>query len=146
MPEFAYRPIQSINPIPVILKTAADYCQPPKVFLCVLITLNTSLTRVSVFLGGTITEMVGGCQEFWSKSRAMRLSAITTSLQPDTAGQKDAFIEPARDVKGVEVEEGKKKWDTSMRHNNPSLHYSHIGKFVQGLWSSCHELQELICS
>lgn len=75
--------------------------------MCVLTTLNSSLTRTSVFLGGTITEMVGGCQEFWS--RAMRLSAITTSLQPETAGQKDAFIEPARDIKGVEVGEGKKR-------------------------------------
>ena len=44
-----------------------------------------------------MTVMVGGRQIFSSKSRAMRPLAMTTSLQPDTAGQKDAFIEPARE-------------------------------------------------
>lgn len=65
------------------------------------------LTRIRVFLGGTITVMVGGCQVFWSRSRAMRSSAITTSLQPDTAGQKDASIEPGKQVEGVKAENGR---------------------------------------
>lgn len=59
------------------------------------------LTRVRVSLGGMITEMAGGRQECWSKSSAMRPSAMTTSLQPDTAGQKDAFIEPVMEEKAV---------------------------------------------
>lgn len=42
-------------------------------------------------------EMLGSCQELWSKSKATSPSAITTSLQPETAGQKDAFTEPGRE-------------------------------------------------
>lgn len=40
--------------------------------------------------------MLGCRQVWWVKSRAMCPSKITTCLQPDTAGQNDAFIEPAK--------------------------------------------------
>lgn len=58
------------------------------------------LTRISVFLGGTVTEMVGVWQEFSSKSRVIvRPSVLTTWRQPETAGQKEAFTEPGREVR-----------------------------------------------
>ena len=50
------------------------------------------LTSVRVFPGGILTVMVGSRAP--SNSRAMRLLATTTSLQPDTLGQKDASTEP----------------------------------------------------
>lgn len=56
--------------------------------------LELPLTRIRVFFGGVITVMVGRGHDFLSKSRDMRASAITTSLQPETAGQKDAVIKP----------------------------------------------------
>ena len=58
-------------------------------------------TRVRVFPVGTLREMAMSC---WGRSRAMRLSAMTTSLQQETPGQKEAFTEP-------EVERG--RWGCS---------------------------------
>lgn len=49
------------------------------------------LTRVRVFPFGIFNVTDSVC---WRMSRAMRLSAITTLLQPDTDGQKEAFVWP----------------------------------------------------
>lgn len=59
--------------------------------MIVIATDMKKLTRVRVFPGGTLREMATSC---WGMSRAMRLSAMTTFLQQETPGQKEAFTKP----------------------------------------------------